>query len=313
MTPFWNSGGLGGRQHPRGDYPDSVDWVATRGPVGAIVMPRRYTIVRIVLGVLLLAAAVLKLNGLSVSAVPRVGWFAQPWVQLAAVEWEAVLGLWLLSGAHPRGSWLAAVGTFLAFAGVSGYLGWVGVASCGCFGARPVNPWHAFLADAITLVLLAASRPRLASDPHCTFRQGLRHCVRWAGGVLLLLAGLTTVGIGWAGSPAAILARLRGESLSVTHSYLDFGSGRPGEALEATAQVRNWGDRPSRLIGGTSDCSCTAVAELPVTIEPGGSAAIRIRLRVPAGDGGRLTRTVFLRTDYPDQPTVAFRVGCRVE
>jgi hypothetical protein len=41
---------------------------------------------------------------------------------LAAVQWEIVLGLWLLSGAYRTGAWLAAVGTFLAFAAVSGYL-----------------------------------------------------------------------------------------------------------------------------------------------------------------------------------------------
>jgi hypothetical protein len=81
-----------------------------------------------VLGGLLLAAAGLKLYGLSVSAIPRVGWFSQPWVQLAVVEWELILGLWLLSGSYPRGAWLAALGTFAAFAAVSGYLGWIGVA-----------------------------------------------------------------------------------------------------------------------------------------------------------------------------------------
>src|SRR2546423_6451670 len=97
-------------------------------------MLRRHVIVRTALGLLLLTAAGLKLYGLGVSAVPRVGWFAQPWVQLTAAEWEIVLGLWLLSGAYPLGAWVAALGKFVAFAGVSGYLGAVGVASCGCFG-----------------------------------------------------------------------------------------------------------------------------------------------------------------------------------
>ena len=50
-------------------------------------MPQRFTVVRTVIGVLLLAAG-LKLYGLSVSAIPRAGWFAQPWVQLATAEWE---------------------------------------------------------------------------------------------------------------------------------------------------------------------------------------------------------------------------------
>ena len=53
-------------------------------PDGGGVMPARSTIVRVLLGVLLLATAGLKLYGLSASSVPRVGWFAQPWVQLLA-------------------------------------------------------------------------------------------------------------------------------------------------------------------------------------------------------------------------------------
>ena len=90
--------------------------------------------VRVGIGLLLIVAAGLKLYGLGVSAMASVGWFAQPWIQLAAAEWELVLGLWLISSAYPKASWFAAIGTFLAFAGVSASLGINGVASCGCLG-----------------------------------------------------------------------------------------------------------------------------------------------------------------------------------
>ena len=63
------------------------------------------------LGVLLLAAAGLKLYGLNVSPFAQYGWFTAPAVQVAAVLWEIVLGLWLLSGTYRIGAWLAAVGT----------------------------------------------------------------------------------------------------------------------------------------------------------------------------------------------------------
>src|SRR5260221_6888616 len=93
-----------------------------------------WPVLRVALGLLLLTTAVLKLAGRHVSAVPQVGWFATPMVQLAAAEWELVLGVWLLSGWHAIGAWVAAPATFLTFAGGSGYPGWIGVASCGCFG-----------------------------------------------------------------------------------------------------------------------------------------------------------------------------------
>ena len=80
-------------------------------------------------------------------------------VQVVTAEWELVLGLWLLSGAFQVGAWLAAAGTFLTFAGVSGYFGWTGVASCGCFGVIRASPWTAFGVDVVALALLAVCPP----------------------------------------------------------------------------------------------------------------------------------------------------------
>jgi hypothetical protein len=81
-----------------------------------------FAVVSVVLGLVLLTAAALKLSGMNVTALPRVGWFSTPRVQVAAATWEMVLGLWLLSGVRRPVAWLAAVGTFITFAGVSGYL-----------------------------------------------------------------------------------------------------------------------------------------------------------------------------------------------
>lgn len=268
----------------------------------------RLMIVRIGLGLLLLAAAGLKFYGLGVSAMPSVGWFAQPWVQLAAAEWELVLGLWLISGSYPKGSWFAAVATFLTFAGVSGYLGFSGVVSCGCLGAAQASPWWAFGIDAAALVLLAMAYPRGERVSSNSFGIG----VKWAGGVAVLLVVTTVAASAVYGSTEAALARLRGDSL-FTEPYLDLGAGKPGDVLESAAIVRNVSNRPIRLVGGTSDCSCTALRDLPVTIDPGETAAIGVQMNVPPADRGRLTRTVFLRTDDPHQTGVRFRIGCRVE
>ncbi len=276
-------------------------------------MPSRFTVVRILLGLALLATAGLKLYGLSVSAIPRVGWFAQSWIQIAAAEWELVLGIWLLSGAYPRLSWLAGVCTFAAFAVVSGYLGWVGVASCGCFGVVKASPWWAFGVDVAALALLAISRPGAEVSTRAKWWLSVGGGVKWVCGVGLLLVGLTAAGAWYAGSPEAALARLRGAALTVTNSYVDLGTGHPGDQLEANVSVRNWTNRPVRVVGGTSDCSCTALADLPLTIGPESEANIVIRLSIPETAQGQLTRTVLLGTDSPDQPRVGFRVGCRVE
>lgn len=60
--------------------------------------------VRTVLGLLLLTTAGLKAYGLRASALPQTGWLSAPWVQMAILRWEVILGVWLLSGKYPTGS-----------------------------------------------------------------------------------------------------------------------------------------------------------------------------------------------------------------
>src|SRR5262249_61843045 len=101
------------------------------------------SLVRLALGLLLVAAAGLKLKAVGFSSIPQVGYFSTPAVQIAVAEWELVLGIWLLSGRHRSGAWLMALVTFLALAAISFYLGWRGVASSGRLGARATNPCDA--------------------------------------------------------------------------------------------------------------------------------------------------------------------------
>src|SRR5437764_8430171 len=120
-------------------------------PIRRSIRTRAWTFVRLALGVLLLITAGLKLAGQDVSAVPQVGWYATPTVQMAAAEWEIVLGVWLLSGRYRIGAWLVSAATFLTFAGISCYLGMIGVASCGCFGAIKASPWYVLGVDLVAL------------------------------------------------------------------------------------------------------------------------------------------------------------------
>ena len=39
--------------------------------------------------------------------------------------------------------------------------GWIGRASCGCFGQLSVNPWYAFGIDLAILLILILARPQL--------------------------------------------------------------------------------------------------------------------------------------------------------
>ena len=112
-------------------------------------------------GLVLLAAAGLKLSGLEVSPYAQFGWLSTSWVQLAAIEWELVLGIWLISGLYARVGTYAGVFTFLTFGIVSCYLGIVGQASCGCFGTVEISPWIAFAVDVLAIGVLLIGYPRV--------------------------------------------------------------------------------------------------------------------------------------------------------
>jgi hypothetical protein len=259
------------------------------------------------LGLLLLAAAGLKLYGMNVAPFAQYGWFTAPWVQVLAVFWEILLGLWLLSGAYRAGAWVAAVGTFAAFAAVSGYLGWIGQASCGCFGVIRASPWWALGLDLVALLALWLGRPPLVVAGSFSFRE-----LKTLGVGTACVAGLGTLSVLAFGSLDGALARLRGESLSVSTSYLDFGEGSPNEILTATVEITNRSDGPVQLVGGTSDCSCIATDDMPVTIQPGESAGVRVLLKVPASGAGLMSRWVELRTNDPNHPRIRLRAGCLV-
>jgi hypothetical protein len=264
--------------------------------------------VRVVLGIALLTAAGLKLYGLDVTAVPRVGWFATPRVQVAAAAWELVLGVWLLSGAYRAWAWLAAIGTFTAFAGVSGYFGWIGVANCGCFGVIRASPWTAFGVDVTALVLLAVARPDCRAQ---SLRPSFVAVVVPAGAAAILIA-LLTAGSWLYGSPQAAFARLRGDALTLASDYVDFGSGSAKEILEAAVEVRNWSDRPVRLTGGTSDCSCVTTVDLPVTIPPGAARSATVHLKIPDAEPGAFNRVAELWTDHARERVIRLHIGCRI-
>jgi hypothetical protein len=200
------------------------------------------------------------------------------------------------------------VGTFVAFASISGYFGWTGVANCGCFGVIRASPWTVFGVDVAALTLLVVVRPEFSTG---TFRlpAGVWVFVAASAGLMLALAG-----VGWwvYGSPQAALARIRGDVLSASPAHVDFGDAVAGQVVERKVDVRNWSDQPVRVIGGTSDCSCVTTIDLPLTIPPGVSRPVRVQMTIPRSTLGTLTRTVELWTAFGDRRSIRIQVGCRV-
>ncbi len=261
------------------------------------------------LGLLLLVAAGLKLVGQNVAPYAQFGFLIHPSVQLAAVEWEIVLGLWLLFGSRWwGGAWFAAVATFLVFAGVSLSLGVSGQASCGCFGQIEASPWHAFALDVAALVLLVIARPnfrRMLLLDRSQVRRGFRHALVLFIGASLVFGGVVGLVSLTFGSPDAALAHLRGERISICPRTVNVGRVEPHQRIEVSVEVVNRTDRPVRLIGGTSDCSCVTINDLPTTLAPGEARQVSVEVRLPAVHGFFHRKAMFL-TDCEQARAVLF-------
>ncbi len=271
----------------------------------------RYTIISRCLGLLLLTAALLKGSGLGVDPVSRMGIFSAPAFQFLVVAFEVSLGFWLLSGKLPSGAWLTVLMAFAGFAVVSLYQGSIGQASCGCFGKLSVNPWYTFVIDIATVAALVFIRPDLQPLWENRARIGLTAACVFGGYVVLLglLAGFVYFHFG---SVSAALASLRGERLSVSPGLIDMGEGAPAETRAASVELTNRTEQPIRLIGGSADCSCTVLGDLPVTVPPGESRSITITMNLPKTPG-MFNRKAQLTIDDDGFKTVGFRLTGRIK
>jgi hypothetical protein len=261
-------------------------------------------------GLLLITAAVLKMLGTSAQPYATFGWLHTPGAQSLIVLGELILGIWLISGlVVGTGRWVAwvcAVGTFATFASVSATLGFLGQANCGCFGSFEASPWLAFTVDIVVLALLVSTKPYFGSWNQQKPVVRLVGCTLGVAGLILVSCILAF------GDIETALAKLRGLPFQTTPAILDFGSATAGTLQDRQLTVKNYKSVPLRLIGGTSDCSCLATQDLPISIPSQGQADVTIRLRFPAGTSGEMARLVELYTDDSMQPKISLRAVARI-
>ena len=208
-----------------------------------------------ILALLLLAAAGAKMLGRAVEPISSSGLLADPSIQMGVVIWESALSLWILSRQAPFGAWLATTASFSAFACAASWQLYQGQSSCGYAGALvKIHPSVALIVDVAALTILAMTRRRaMAADARAAFAAAFRPLVMAAAGMMMMLGVFTAIGTLAFDSPAAALAYLRGERISVSPRLVDVGLGEPGEWRETTVELSNRTDHPIRLIGGTHD------------------------------------------------------------
>jgi hypothetical protein len=267
-----------------------------------------FRLVRVLLGSFLVAAAGLKVHGLALGPSSD-DFFLSPRLQIATIETETILGLWLLSGWSMRAARLLVLGFFAILAGTSFYLALAGQRSCGCFGRVAVNPWVTFTVDLAAMVLLLLCRPGPSTEmrPVPWFREILKTAVG-AAAFLILIAGAFLMA---SDNPAKALARMRGESIVVEPGVSDVGEGQIGAERAFQIRLTNYADQPIRIIGGTTTCSCIATNSLPISLEQGETRAIDVFVKF-RGSVGEFHHGFELFTDDETQPVVVARFVGRV-
>ncbi len=240
-----------------------------------------FKFVRIILGVLLLTTAGLKLFDPSPDNFSGLDLLSSPRWRVAAIEVEALLGLWLLTGAYPRILWLAGTLSFSLLASVSLYLGIEGQPSCGCFGEKlSVSPWYALGLDLAAIAALLWWRPAVGYRVDALYSATIRRFLTVAtelGVVLVLVLG----GLSWTyGSPSEALLHFRGESITIDPLVTNAGDCQRLEARSFTIQLTNQTDHAIQVFGGTADCSCIATQDLPLVLPPRGSCSVSIQLEL---------------------------------
>jgi hypothetical protein len=268
-------------------------------------------VVRVVLALVLLTSAGLKGHGLLSGASVEDSRLMSPHLQVAGIEMEILVGLWLLSGVAIRAAWVVAVGLFVTLAGMSLSLALDGQQSCGCFGQLRVSPWWSFALGVTAITALLIWRPRLVSKPQpapATWYRSVATTALGAAAFLALIGGVFVVA---SEDPAQALAQWRGELIGVRPAVSQVGNGVAGEERSFTIQLTNNGNQKIQVIGGTTTCSCLTTKDLPITISPGESKSIDVNMTF-RGTPGRFQHQFILYTDDNKQPIVAAQFVGRV-
>jgi hypothetical protein len=284
--------------------------VENYAPPPNATLPRRgYEILRVVLGVGLLVTAALKAHAMFAGTSSPDVVFSSPRLQIATIEIEIALGIWLLSRRAVRIAWASALVFFALLASVSLWMAIDGQADCGCLGAVHANPWWMFGFDAAAVVALCLLRPRrsFSWDQVPWLMEVLK--VSGGGALILVLAGAVFLLI--VDDPDDAFARLRGESVSLSPAVADAGEGVSRETHEITYHLRNHTDHEIRVIGARADCRCVTTRDLPLTIPPGESRPVGIGVRY-GGRSGSFQHQFVLYVDDERQPLIVGRFTGRV-
>jgi hypothetical protein len=192
---------------------------------------------------------------------------------------------------------------------VSLYLALAGQASCGRFGRLTLHPGQTFAIDVGAVAALWIWRPAPTTERTGAGRLSPLLKIGVGAAVLLALSGGAFLFA--KANPVEALAWFRGEAITVDPPVSDVGKGQPGEERTFRVELTNRTRRPIRVIGGTTNLSCSATGDLPLTLAEGETGTLEVSVRF-VGSPGRFQYRFVLLTDDEEQPEVVARYSGRV-
>lgn len=279
-----------------------------------------WRIIYSLIGFLLLTSATLKALGNQNTWTNHLIFIFDPFIQIVGIAWEYLLGgilvfFVLTSAERSAYVWLATLITFIIFAALSGYLGMIGQAECGCFGSLSLNPWATCAIDGLIICSLIICRPDIQSffTPKANISPSL--CTDFAhtllGGFVLfgLTAGFSTIVFG---NFQYAFAFLLNEPVFAP-KYVVVGTVQAGEILEKEIVIVNRTNGTVKFIGGTTNCFCSTTKAMPFIIDPGKTARIPFKIKIPFATSGFFSQSVELWTDCPQAKTLKVQIGGRIK
>lgn len=257
-----------------------------RDSQSVIRTPTIYFITRFLIGALLVVAGAMKLAPWREIAL--TDWLVLPaWVVFAIGVGEFLLGCLVLSFANWRFIHRACAAAFSLYIAVLALQLYSGESVCQCLGSRSLPLlWMLALDTSLlaSLWLLSTSwRQSLPRGPQSFLGEMLSH-TRYA------LAVLALVGTVMFGSLDAALSYVSGARLIATNSSQYVGRIAGGEIGTASFELTNYSGQAVRVLGAKATCKCVALDDLPLTLAPGISGQIRIRLKGSQGERPQLQR-----------------------
>lgn len=283
-----------------GRPPQNDQAVSAAAPADRPYSLMKLTFVPVVLGLVLLAAGGLKAHEVVVEPAVGETFWGSRWFLAGLVEFELLLGMWLISGWQASQARKVALATFSVFLVVAVYRAANGASSCACFGRLEVSSRFAVVLDIGALVAISVWIP----GPRDTTTKGAR-----AKAVLSLILLLILL---LAGAPLVILSRQdKAAPLQPSSSVIDMGEMLASGTGEVQFTLQNRGTVATEVSRIEASCSCLTV-RVPGRIEPD-SVEVMVQARLDlAGEPDFIGDLVITVRGLTADGEVAFAVLIKV-